>query len=341
MTIIIVAPSNRKIKRPPHFVYRFLGRFADIVDDAMRMLRIVPGERPMSDYTVTSSDMDQMSDEDLLHLLDTDFERHSLSEEARVELHDHNVSRWSDGTVLKATDQLNDDEVPEAIAMDLVFHHTLIPVPRVRRVIREGSDGFIWMDCIRGRQLKFVWPTLSILGKIRVAFVLRRYIRELRSVRHPRSAVPGPLGLAPGGRVHSSVMYGEIVPYRGPFSTYAELSAFWNERHRIAHMPQAGAPEDAARVLEPFDDSQPLVLTHGDLNLRNILVGEDGRLWLIDWGDAGFYPPWFEFVTTRLQQYQSLDPGDWVWELMIPFICDPYYKQELWYMHTRRGLNYR
>ncbi|KAJ2962731.1 hypothetical protein NUW54_g14321 [Trametes sanguinea] len=115
---------------------------------------------------------------------------------------------------------------------------------------------------------------------------------------------------------------------------------------RAAHATRAGGGDGehgepcVLGVLEPFDDSQPLVLTHGDLNLRNILVGEGGRLWLIDWGDAGFYPPWFEFVTTRLQQYQGVDPGDWVWDLVIPFICDPYYKQELWYMHTRRGLNY-
>ncbi|KAI9065494.1 kinase-like protein, partial [Trametes sanguinea] len=256
---------------------------------------------------------------------------------------DEHVSRRSDGTVLKVTSEREqDDDISEAIAMELVFRHTLIPVPRVRRTFREDTTGYIWMDYIRGRQLKFVWPTLSIFGKLRVAFVLRRYIRQLRAICHPRSAVPGPLGSGLEGRRHSFAMYGEVVPYRGPFSTYAELSAFWNERHRIAHMPQAGAPEDAAAgVLEPFDDSQPLVLTHGDLNLRNILVGEDGRPWLIDWGEAGFYPPWFELVTTRLQQYQGVDPGDWVWELMIPFICDPYYKQELWYMHTRRGLNYR
>ena len=68
-------------------------------------------------------------------------------------------------------------------------------------------------------------------------------------------------------------------------------------------------PEEAARVLEPFDNSAPLVLTHGDRNLRNIM-GDDDRLWLVDWGWSGFYPPWFEDVATRIQQHDGNDPAD-------------------------------
>lgn len=32
-----------------------------------------------------------------------------------------------------------------------------------------------------------------------------------------------------------------------------------------------------------------LVLCHQDLNMRNIIVGDDGRLWQVDWTWAGFY----------------------------------------------------
>ncbi|KAJ2985822.1 hypothetical protein NUW54_g10019 [Trametes sanguinea] len=175
-------PGIRYIKQPTVFsyhVYQFLGRMADFADDVMRMLRIVPGERPAIDFA--PSDINQLSDEDLLDFLDADPEGPTLSEVAGVELHDEHVSRWSDGTVLKVTaEREQDDDIPEAIAMESVFRHTLIPVPRVRRAFREDTTGYIWMDYIRGRQLKFVWPTLSILGKLRVAFVLRRYIRQLR-----------------------------------------------------------------------------------------------------------------------------------------------------------------
>ena len=50
-----------------------------------------------------------------------------------------------------------------------------------------------------------------------------------------------------------------------------------------------------------FDDSAPLVLTHQDLNMRNLIVGDDGRLWVIDWAWSGFYPRWFEFVAMGRQ----------------------------------------
>ncbi|KAH9971786.1 hypothetical protein BJV77DRAFT_958133, partial [Russula vinacea] len=37
-----------------------------------------------------------------------------------------------------------------------------------------------------------------------------------------------------------------------------------------------------------FDDSRPLVFTHGDLSMRNIIFGTDGRIWLVDWALSGF-----------------------------------------------------
>lgn len=62
--------------------------------------------------------------------------------------------------------------------------------------------------------------------------------------------------------------------------------------------------------------------------MRNIIVGDDGRLWLIDWAWAGFYPPWFEFVAMRMQSQPSLtNKSDPLWDLLIPFVCDPYYRK--------------
>jgi len=54
-------------------------------------------------------------------------------------------------------------------------------------------------------------------------------------------------------------------------------------------------------ILTTFDDSQPLVLAHQDLNPRNFIVGDDSHMWLVDWAWAGFYLPWFEFVAMRRQ----------------------------------------
>lgn len=43
-----------------------------------------------------------------------------------------------------------------------------------------------------------------------------------------------------------------------------------------------GVPKDYPSRKQKFDDSEPLVFTHQDLNLRNIIMGDDGRLWIVD-----------------------------------------------------------
>lgn len=99
-----------------------------------------------------------------------------------------------------------------------------------------------------------------------------------------------------------------------------------------------------ADLVGEMDDSEPLVLTHQDLNPRNIIVGDDGRLWLIDFGMAGFYPPWVEFVTMRVQSdcskcanYTELEG----WDTMIPIVCGWYRDQDAWYRRISTALNWR
>jgi hypothetical protein len=42
-------------------------------------------------------------------------------------------------------------------------------------------------------------------------------------------------------------------------------------------------PRDDPSRNDLSDNSEPLVLTLQDLNLRNVIEGEDGRLWMVDW----------------------------------------------------------
>ena len=61
---------------------------------------------------------------------------------------------------------------------------------------------------------------------------------------------------------------------------------------------------DRPRIAEVFESLRPLgsetALNHGDLALRNTIVGIDGRVTLFDWGMAGVRPsPYSEFATMR------------------------------------------
>ena len=124
---------------------------------------------------------------------------------------------------------------------------------------------------------------MSLFSKLRVAYILRRYMRQLRAIRHPRSLIPGPVAPddeARGANCH--IMAGFLMHRRMPMETYAELSAWWNGLYSTS-MRMAPALHAGTMEPEPFDDSRPLVLTHCDLNMRNILIGDDRRIYLIDW----------------------------------------------------------
>ena len=159
--------------------------------------------------------------------------------------------------------------------------------------------------------------------------------------------IPGPIASDDQiRRPRAQMIGGQLGRSRAPFGSYAEMSAWWNERYAMsmecAPQRHEGAPP------EPFDDSAPLVLTHCDLNMRNILVGDDGRLYLIDWELSGFYPPWFEYVNWRFWVWiglggegGKLDRTDRLWNILIPFITlGPYNRQERWYSRVLPALAY-
>jgi hypothetical protein len=65
-----------------------------------------------------------------------------------------------------------------------------------------------------------------------------------------------------------------------------------------------------------FPDGAPYVLTHGDLNLGNILV-HDGKIEaIIDWELAGYQPWWVEIFTSynRSLSHAGKELFDFVWK---------------------------
>ncbi|KAH8111354.1 hypothetical protein DFH11DRAFT_1614748 [Phellopilus nigrolimitatus] len=91
----------------------------------------------------------------------------------------------------------------------------------------------------------------------------------------------------------------------GPFNSKSELAMWFNKALRHAHSMYPYNPPAL-----PFDESAPLVLTHGDLTPRNIILGDDGKVWIIDWGCSGVYPRWFEVSSMVLD---SMQPRSWMW----------------------------
>lgn len=86
----------------------------------------------------------------------------------------------------------------------------------------------------------------------------------------------------------------------GPFPTLQALEDWCNHKLEIC--------ETYKRAVEgtPKFQFQTLVFTHQDIALRNLILDSSGRVWMIDWANAGAYPPGFEQAALE-QQHLNLD----------------------------------
>lgn len=233
------------------------------------------------------SDVDNLTDAEIKDLF--------LNIPQADDLYPSNVRRITEKIIVKGAFEQEQDpkDYSEALALEYVFLKSDIPVPRVHRVVGP----LIAMDFIPGKTLSEVWSCLSFIGKLHVAMTLRRYIRKLKAIDLPGHTIPGPLFTEKPHQTLSP-LFGLIRNRHGPFNSCKEFSSFFNDKAEMGLRQKLFTrPGGMGR----FDDSAPLVFTHQDLNMRNVIVGDDGRLWLIDWGWAGWYPPWFEYVAMKRQ----------------------------------------
>jgi len=241
------------------------------------------------------------------------------------------VWRISSDTVLKRT-----DESPfESYTMLLVSSTTTIPIPKVRKYVTWESDIWVFMEYVEGCTLEEAWPSLRITTKLWIAWKLRGYIRQLRRVPLPTPRIPGPVdGSGQPRRCVGCYFSGDLGA--GPFASYKELVAWYDRKAdlavRIDHrLSQArGQSPSLSSDSLAFDDTAPLVLTHGDIALRNLILGNDGRLWLIDWGFSGVYPQSFEYACMATYRNNSA-PRLWRW--LIPFMAG-WYRSQLSYLQS-------
>lgn len=214
---------------------------------------------------------------------------------------------------------------PEVLALEFVRRHTSIPVPRIYPHLGIKSSeitSIIVLDYVDGERLDAAWPKLSIISKLRVAWTLRGYIRQLRRIPARDVAYPGPLGPRP--RQCFGINFG-VYFKADPFEDQESLADHLRNRAeytRNRHGKPARPDLDASAA-------EPLVFTHHDLQMRNIILGKDGRIWLIDWGWSGFFPEYFERIAMSLGcTHDKTVPKSWY--RCIPFIAGPFFDRELW-----------
>jgi thiamine kinase-like enzyme len=102
---------------------------------------------------------------------------------------------------------------------------------------------------------------------------------------------------------------------QGPFQNTRQLLDYFSKRLRGS----------CARYEDVYD-SQPLVLTHNDLCMRNIIVGRDGKLWLVDWEWSVFYPPFYEYIAMKSTAINDDAPKSWC--EYLPLVAGAWVREE-------------
>lgn len=216
----------------------------------------------------------------------------------------------------------------EVLAMRYVWEHTTIPIPYPYRALRLHDHTVIVIDFIAGERLDRAWLTLPLWSRLRVAWTLRSYVRQLRRIPVPPPLFPGPLGPEPTECHGMGLSSLPLYLQERAWTTTDELLAALKESAEDHFFDHHNGQE--AKPRPEYEDTGPLVFTHHDLNMRNIILGKDGKLWLIDWDYSGYYPRYFEYLSmhfaARAARVRS-EPSLWSY---CPFVTDAYFSVHAW-----------
>lgn len=233
-------------------------------------------------FPLDGVDVETVSNEELIKLVDT--------APLLYKIGGTTVVRLSKALVLKCGDSVL---APEAKTLKLVHSETGIRVPRVHRSFQIddetkyfGTMGYILMDYIDGDNVGDCWKHLTKNQKENIVHQTAEMVAQLQAIDFPTA---GPLGGGPcRGRFFTDYS-------AGPFKDAAEMQNWFNHKLAICkHFNQA--PKDT-----PAFEFTKFVLVHQDISPRNMMFDESGAVWLIDWADAGAYPPAFEPAALGLQ----------------------------------------
>lgn len=243
------------------------------------------------------SSIDTLSDEEIYALID------GIRDEDIIGSRNEDLKDFYRGSIVH---RISHDAVVkygyefESFTMSYVASRTSIPIPPVRRVLPPRPAGhefeqWIVMDLIEGETLETAWPTLSWWSRLRVIWYIRRYMRQLHSIPIPYPDQPGPFDVS--GKPHECGGLFFTLSGGGPFTSYAEM-ADWYDRRRFDALVHSFHSNRCGALMQcpKFDRSQPLAVCHMDLHTGNIIIDRNGIPWIIDWGEAGAYPIWFDYV---------------------------------------------
>ncbi|KAF1997655.1 kinase-like protein [Amniculicola lignicola CBS 123094] len=181
----------------------------------------------------------------------------------------------------------------EVQTLRLVEKFTQIPAPRAIDTVQYFDSSFLLMSGLPGETIGRRIHIMTDEQLDSVAQDLKRYITELRQIPNKTGS---------GFKICNALGEG-ILDWRIPDSQRKELK-FQNEtqfnEYLVDDLP---IDEDTRKLVSKAHGVEHnIVFTHADLNMRNILVDDNGKLsGIVDWECAGWYPEYWEFTKAHNQ----------------------------------------
>lgn len=224
----------------------------------------------------------------------------------------------------------------ESANMKFVRRSTSIPVPRVYatirlppwifwwrrgwawgKTLRYPNSAYIFMDRIDGQSLDIqTWLSLDDPTRDRIVAQLHNYVSQLRSLEPPPGALIGSVTGQPvsDDRLAQGWPTDEQAEVSGPYADEAEMNLALRRQHDLSEFPP--------NVVESHSRSHPLVFTHGDIDLRNVMVQGDKVMALIDWEASGWFPTHWEYL--KAHWVPVVHEREYEWRDRIKEIVNPY-----------------
>ncbi|KAG5943669.1 hypothetical protein E4U60_006551 [Claviceps pazoutovae] len=209
-------------------------------------------------------------------------------------------------------------------ALQLVRRHTNIHVPSALDLVSDSENSYLLTTTVRGVPLGWCIDTLSRDEVTTLVGDLQKYVSELRAIPKeisPKYAISDALGKACyDGRLITGSDYDEARgDFFGPFVDEDDF----NNTLRCGALPNV-----------VHNSGHGIVFTHGDLNMRNVMMHNERLSGFIDWETCGWYLDYWDYTKahfiTKLNR-QWLKVVDEVFEKFENSDAELAVERQLWW----------
>ncbi|KAH6644462.1 kinase-like domain-containing protein [Boeremia exigua] len=214
----------------------------------------------------------------------------------------------------------------ELESLRILQKYTTIPAPRGVDAVRHSGSSYLLMTGVPGRGIGQMINSMTDKQLDLVAEDLKDYVAQLRCI--PRNTASEFRICNPLGR---GILDWSIGNSQREELRFRTVDAF---HHYLAHDLPIRTGDQRKIVTDAHSKKHDCFFTHADLNLRNILVDETGRIsGIVDWECAGWYPEYWEYTKMHFTVRSTLR---WLYDVVNPIF--PLYREELLFQDMSAGM---